>query len=675
MKNYTLLYIVLCGLSLMAASCSLRSTNSGMEERERVDSLIALYRDSIFTEPDAMKARFAEVQEGLTDSISYYKLLLFEGLCDYYAGRKDNAEETRKRVLGFCHSHAGCEALEAACYNQRAVIMQFGNQPDSAVFYLQKAYGLLERSDERSDMSDLCINLADMYRLIGNYPLSVTNYRRALFLADSLHIPKNYFAIYTGLAQNYTDLWNFSAANHYFRLAESRLAKGSERERYFFYNSKGNSLYTQKRYKEALPCFLEAKKLAQRFAEPYDEIIVEINLGEIYTLLHESDSAHCYLKQAEAFLAKDPDANRQQLFYLNSLKASLALEEGHLEEASHLLMKPYDKRLIYKPYQLLHFKRLMAYYARCGNFKKAYHYRDIVEAYDDSLRNLRNVNNINEIDERYRQDTTLLQRDVTIARNEAQLLHQKVIIAGTTATLVAFVLVAVLVIWYLRKKNEQRYARQRMKVAELRLENVRNRISPHYLFNVLNSLMPAFRQYPGLKRPLRLLVDVLRGNLLASDRVAVALGEELELVKNYIALRRETNPGTPDIDWQIDRNVPFKTLVPSMIIQIPVENTLKYAFVGFGPEYEKRLSVRIQALSNGLSIQIEDNGCGYHPGIQKETKGGTGTGLKVLFQTLDLLNLKNREKASFTISNIASSTGKHGTLTEIFIPEHYQFKF
>lgn len=672
MRKYTLLCIA--AICCLFIACN-KTRRTIPPERMKTDSLVERYKDSVFAYPDRMKSLFQNTEKELSDSMSIYKLRLYEALCDYNAGRKQEAESKAREVLGFCERTPGSEALAAAYYNQQAVIMQFGNQPDSAILYFQKAYDLLSGTNERKDLSNICINIADMYHITGNYPLSVSNYRRALFLADSLHIPENRFAIYTGLAQNYTDLWNFRTANHYFDLAEQYLAKGSDRERYFFYNSKGNSLYTQKRYEEALPCFLKAAELAAHFTNTYDAIIVDINLGEIYTLLGKPGQAHHYLDRAEAFLLKNPDANRQQLFYLNSLQANLALTENNMRKAGELLQKPYDKELIYKPYQLLHFRRLMAWYARRGNYKQAWHYRDIVEAYDDSLRNLRNVNNISEIDYRYSQDTTLLQRNVTIATNEVQLLRQRTVIICTIALLAICILFAVLIITRQRRKNEQRYNKQRMTVAELRLENVRNRISPHYLFNVLNSLMPAFKQYPNLKRPLRLLVDVLRGNLLSSDRVAVELGEELDLVKNYIALRKETNAGTPDIDWKIGEDVSLYTLIPSMIIQIPIENSLKYAFTGFRPDEKKYLGVHISSQVKGLSIHIEDNGCGYHPGEHKESKGGTGTGLKVLFRTIELLNLKNKEKAVFSICNIPPEEGQKGTKTEIFIPFHYQFKF
>lgn len=369
----------------------------------------------------------------------------------------------------------------------------------------------------------------------------------------------------------------------------------------------------------------------------------------------------------------DSTANEEVLFYLNSLQGALALRENKLEAANRYLSKPYSPQRIGPSYIYLHNKRLMEYYAQKKDFEKAYNYKNIVEQYDDSMRNIRNINNINEIDYRYSQDTTLLKKDILISNDKTRLSRQQNAIMFFVGLLVISILLAILIFIYIRRKNEQRYNRQMALATQLRMENIRNRISPHYVFNVLNAVMPTFKQYSELAQPLQLLIQVLRGNLLASEKIAVELQEEIELVKNYIALRKETNPDKIRIEWEIDRQVPLQTLIPSMCIQIPVENALKYAF-GEECEQENILSIQISNEIKNLSIYIQDNGSGYDPGKHADSKRGTGNGLKVLFRTIELLNSKNSEKIIFDIQNIAtSSTSQHGTLVTMVVPFNYQF--
>lgn len=661
-------------LVLLLFSCSSRQTKKTISwDREIADSVVLSRIDSIYTYPQRIRELFSKTQQQLKDSIAYYKLELFIGFCLYYEGDFQSIRPIHRRVQDFCKRTLGTEALEAICWNHHAMIQQFENNMDSTLICLHHAYNVLQRSDDHGELTSVCINIADMYNLSGNLPKAATFYLKALAVTDSLHSPREHFSIYTGLAQTYTYLNNFQQADRYFQLAEASIESALAQEQVFFYHNKGTSFYLRKEYSESLKYFQKAYLISNKFKYDYYNISIEINMGELYTLLNQPDSAHYYLDKANLSLSKTPNANQDQIFYLNSLYAGLALEENDLAAANRYLSKPYTTVRATSIH--LHNKRLMDYYARKRDFEKAYHYREIVNQYDDSLRNARNVANITEIDYRYSQDTTLLKRNIIIANNETLLSRQKGIITLSIALLIISILLAFTVILHIRRKNERKYNRQLSMVAELRMENIRNRISPHYVFNVLNAIMPTFKQYSELSHPLQLLIDVLRGNLLASDKIATELGEEIELVRKYIALRKESNPHTTNVIWEIDEHTSMQTLIPSMIIQIPVENALKYAFDAIY-DSSNRISIRISPSANGLFIHIEDNGNGYHPGEYPDTKRGTGTGLKVLFRTIELLNSKNPQKASFTIRNIIPETADaHGTIVDIYIPFNYQFKF
>lgn len=280
------------------------------------------------------------------------------------------------------------------------------------------------------------------------------------------------------------------------------------------------------------------------------------------------------------------------------------------------------------------------------------------------------MNSIAEIDYRYRQDTTLLKRDILIAGKNVQLSEQHTTIVFIVALLLIVVLGAVLVFVYVRRKNERIYARQLALVTRLRMDNVKNRISPHFTLNVLNAIMPAMRQYEELSHKMQLFVKVLRSNLLASDKMAMTLAEEMEVVKDFVSLREQTNPVTPHVSWHVDETVDTGILVPTMCIQIPVENALKYAFDGM--EGCGEITVSIDGRDRGALVSIRDNGCGYNPGAHSNSERGTGNGLKMLYRTVEMLNARNTVKMRFDIRNL-SDAGERGTLVTIYIPYSYQF--
>lgn len=674
MNGRILLYICLALLGI--SSCISHPSKKTNIEQDLIDSFLISRFDSIYTYPALMEKRFRDAQQGLTDSSSYYRLQLFYGYCRYLQGDAEQAFRINREVMNYATGHAHQAALEAMCWNHRYALLQGMNQRDSAIACLHHAYDALYRSDDRRELENVCINLADLYRQKGNWADAARYYRKALWVVDSLGSERVRFSIYVGLAQVYADLHNFRQAHYYFDLAEQNQEYHLEYEKYYFQNSKGNCYYFEERYPEALACFKEAYRTVQHFQQPSLDALVEANIGEIYTLMGEYDSAHHYLDKSYAYFENDPTANEEVVFYLNSLQAALALREHKLGLVDRYLSKPFNPEHIGPSFIYLHNKRFMEYYAQQGNYKKAYEYQTVVEKYDDSIRSVRHTNNIAEIDYRYRQDTTLLKRDILIANNRVQLSHQRTTIILVVTVLTIFILLATLAFLYIRRKNERAYNRQLALVTRLRMENVKNRISPHYMFNVLNTIMPAFKQYADLSQLLQRFIQVLRGNLLVSDQLAVELQKEIELVKNFVALRQETNPNTVKTTWHIDPSVDQQLLVPSMCIQIPVENSLKYAFDA-EPLPSDLLSIDITRQEHGILISIRDNGCGYNPGKQNNSERGTGNGLKILFRTVEMLNARNVEKMRFDIQNLASSRhpNEKGTLVTLFVPFNYQFKF
>jgi LytS/YehU family sensor histidine kinase len=107
-----------------------------------------------------------------------------------------------------------------------------------------------------------------------------------------------------------------------------------------------------------------------------------------------------------------------------------------------------------------------------------------------------------------------------------------------------------------------------------------------------------------------------------------------------------------------------------MIIQIPVENAIKHGL--YPLEGSQKLQIRIEQLDRRLLIRVIDNGVGFEK--SGSWSKGTGTGLKVLYEVISLLNSKNENKISFEIRELFQETeGCAGTTVQISIPQNYQF--
>ena len=106
-----------------------------------------------------------------------------------------------------------------------------------------------------------------------------------------------------------------------------------------------------------------------------------------------------------------------------------------------------------------------------------------------------------------------------------------------------------------------------------------------------------------------------------------------------------------------------------MLIQIPVENAVKHALKE--KEGERNLWIIIARQANGISIQIRDNGGGYRPNSRNR---GTGTGMKVIMQTIQILNMKNQAAIDISVHNVTLPSGETGWEVTFLLPDKYDYR-
>lgn len=656
---------------------------SEMNGRHLIDSVMQANYNLAFSAPDSVRKILSNLPIPPEDSLSQYYLLLHYGRCHYLNYRLDSALSCICQVEAFCKRTSATPStyfLLATGYNMRAVICQNRNERDTAMHYLNLAYQCVQQADTRREMPNICINAADICRQLGQLPQAAAWYRRAMIAADSMQISTSMHCIHVGLGQVYADLNNFEKAQYYYSMADTLYPPQTPYESFYFYNTRGNSYFFEKKYTLALENARKSYHAAKEIKQDLVNAIAEANIGEIYLTLGQLDSARHYLNLSNAFFSTSPDADSSIRFYINGMYASLALAKGDTHEAYQLLSKPYDPSTIGSHYLYQHNKRFAEYYTQTGDYKKANQYQKLATLYDDSLRKARYQSSIAEIDMRYQQDTALLRRDIVIANTRNKVSHLQSISILSISLLVLTLITAFSIYSYIRRRNERKRREQLSLITHLRMENVRNRFSPHFVFNVLNAVIGSLSQEESKTLPLRLLIQVLRCNLLASDRIAITLREEIELVKSYTGLRQSVNPATAKTEWNISPEIGTERLLPAMIIQIPVENAIKHAFP---PEYmsEEVPLVRISIQPDGTDyflITIEDNGIGYVPGskpVGKRRPNDTGMGIHILFRTVDLLNMKNVQKMKFEITDRSiHQQDEHGTRVTILIPYLYNYE-
>lgn len=684
LKKYAWLWLMGCMMLLAACSSEKKEDDSWYRP---IDEFVTQHQQMMQSQPDSMIQQIRNLKcGGKPELVEQWKRLIVAKCC-YLKGADPECQALIDSVNGFCRQHPDQETtfkIQSYADNLQGVLLQAVGKREPARTYYIKAYRELMKLDHHNDAIDICINIADASRQLGKLADASSWYRRANFLADSLNLHEAQNSILAGLGQVYNDLRNYQLAHFYFRKAERQYPPRNPKDAHFFYNSWGNVYSSQEKPAEALMCFLKAQKATLQMGQPFMTAVVDANLGQTYLELNRLDSAQKYLANTTKFFFVQPNMQNDLQFYIDGLNAALALKQNRLDKASEILSKPYDLSKMSPNYLYLYHKGWADLYERKGQFAKALQYQKLMKQYDDSLRNATMVSNVQENELRFKQDTAIVRRDLILQSTQAEVKSSRLILLLVIGLLVVGVLALVVFYRYKSLRHKHQHREEMNRMMALKMENVRNRFSPHFVFNVLNIFISNLPKGVNVK-PLRLLIQVLRANLLTCDQVAVSLEDELQMVMSYSSLRHETNPFLPMPCFDIAKEVNMSLMLPSMILQIPVENALKHAFVGMEESGEKpQLDVKIWIEDGMLRIDVIDNGCGGVGAVagmgtrKTNAAASTGTGLRILNSTIEMLNAGNARKMYFKMQSRAGAAGggsdrQKGMCVSIGVPCEYDY--
>jgi signal transduction histidine kinase len=201
-----------------------------------------------------------------------------------------------------------------------------------------------------------------------------------------------------------------------------------------------------------------------------------------------------------------------------------------------------------------------------------------------------------------------------------------------------------------RREGEYRRA---AKAAELR--SLRYQVNPHFLFNTLNSLsaLVMTRREDAAERMIQTMSSFYRHSLAADPGADVPLADEIALQRHYLEIEAVRFPDRLKTAFDVPGTL-IGALVPGMILQPLVENSIKYAVAAT----TRAVTVRIVARADGdrLVLTVSDDGPG-----KTGTETGTGIGLE---------NVRNRLAARFgTEAHVASGPqAAGGYATTLILP-------
>ena len=627
--------------------------------------------DSVAIVPRKVRLKAFQKMEEAKDSLVKYNYLAMTLKTYLITSQLDSAQIVIQQIHDFIerqHSSSQMADLESECFNMKGNIFARVGNMDSAEICFRKAYELRMRGTRIEVVPDILMNLADANNRLGKLDIGAAWYRRALLMCDSLHMASTKKPpIYYGLAQVYVTMRDFEQCDYYYNLAGESYDSMLPYEKYIYLNNRGTSYYYREDYQTAIKYFQKVIDLVEGYADMSFELnLGRLNLGDCYLQLNKVDLAVKYINECQLFF--EGMGVSTALYYIDTQKIELALLQKDFQEARRLLSESVVPPGIDPDMVHIRNKYLQQFYEETGNYKRAYHYLQRNNQLDDSIRNERVRMRTADLTLRYQQDSTLIAHRVLLQeqKNKVLVLRQTQFVVFAVA--VVSILTAVFLYLYSKKKRALLLARNHRTVSTLRLENIRNRLSPHFIFNVLNREM--VERNVEEKQELSSLVKLMRRNLELVEQLCVTLAEELDFVKTYINLERLSLGPDFHSELKIEKDVqPEQIRILSMMIQIPVENAVKHALRE--KEGERNLWVSVCRRGNGICIKITDNGGGYRPDSRNR---GTGTGMKVIMQTIRILNNKNKEAIDVLVHNVSLQSGEMGCEVTFWLPDNYDYR-
>jgi len=189
---------------------------------------------------------------------------------------------------------------------------------------------------------------------------------------------------------------------------------------------------------------------------------------------------------------------------------------------------------------------------------------------------------------------------------------------------IAFISLAVLVLYeamyFFNKFKIAVEEQERLKTAHIQtqLDNLRNQINPHFLFNSLNTLMNLIpKDENKAMNYLDKLSKFYRYSVGKKENTTVSLGSELESIKIYNDLLHERFG--ENINISIKNHFQEGAKILPMTLQLLIENAVKHNIIS----KNKPLMIDIFSSENGRNIHVRNN-------LQKKIQAveSTGMGLK-----------------------------------------------
>lgn len=404
----------------------------------------------------------------------------------------------------------------------------------------------------------------------------------------------------------------------------------------------------QKEYEKALETYFAAYEIKKKIKNTRDIANALGNIGITYSKLNQLSQATMYLDSALVLETELNDNIRLASIYesfgdISLLKNEIPKAEQYYNKGVFYAEKANSRKQVY-----LGKMGLSKSLSEKKDYKAAYKVLNEAITLNESLTSDDKKEEIATLKAQYEYDKekAVLQanfeKDKAIdqAKIEQQVLVRNTAIGGGILGMAVIVIGFVLT----RRKRE---AELNTKIVTSQLQTLKAQLSPHFIFNTLNSINDYIQnnQRDVASTYLTRFSKMMRKILENSTEEEIPLSEEIDFLENYIKLEQERLENKFSYSITVDKEIDVKeTLIPPGLLQPFVENSIWH---GLSERKGSDGMLKISAEKNhhSMIINLDDNGVGMD--VSKQSKEGNQKSFGTT-GVIDRLHLLNKLKGNLS---------------------------
>lgn len=220
------------------------------------------------------------------------------------------------------------------------------------------------------------------------------------------------------------------------------------------------------------------------------------------------------------------------------------------------------------------------------------------------------------------------------------------------------------------RRQQEKELQLNWKLASAEMNALRSQMSPHFIFNALNSV----HRFIWAERPKEASEYLIKFSRLTrlvleySREQWVPLQDDIRTLQYYLELESVSLEHGLNFSITVADDIdPEAVLVPPMMLQPFVENALKH---GLRVKHAKgSIDIRVSIDGHELKCTIEDDGVGRTDTLAHVREGHTSLGTRITAERIEVINALRKTNARFSYVDKKDSSGNAlGTMVVIYLP-------